>query len=105
MTVKKAKTKPSKVLAPQFGIRRQPRTRYLYVEARGWGEEVTDGLGGSYLTLREPISFDSVIVRAKSEPDAFALGTALLQLRREDDPTAGHNHASGTFLNDYVVKL
>lgn len=102
---KVTKRKKAAVLAPQFGIRRAPKTRYLYVEARGWFSTPSTTGNRAEGTLDGPISFDSVIVRAESDAKAYQFGAALMQTRREDDPTAGFNHATGTFLNDYVVKL
>lgn len=81
-------------------------SRYLYVEARAWFDD--DG------KIDGAISFDSIIVRARNDADAYQLGAAKLQDQQLSDPSLEKDedgdpvegsHLSATLLNDYVVKL
>lgn len=69
--------------------------RFVYVEVR----EATSG--GELGAL---VSFDSVIVTAASEDDAYLAGpSAILRQRAETgDP---YFHGDGALLNDYVVAI
>lgn len=108
--VKKAKT----------ATRKPAATRYLYVEARGYfieGVMASDHpLARPISVLDGPISFDSIVVRAKNEDEAYNIGAAKLQDQQASDPEMFDqdlleggpiegSHASGKFLNDYVVRL
>jgi len=93
-------------------------SRYLYVEARGWFRKDNNVDLDAAEILDGPISFDSIVVRAKDEADAYNRGAALLQEQQfadpqmydqgdttDTDPAIEGSHVSGRFLNDYVVKL
>lgn len=112
MAKKKAAKKSSRVRAAK------PLTaRYIYVEARGWFNEVLLHESSDYNVARVldgAISFDHIIVTARTEEDAYYLGIAQLKERQDketprdldhpEDFEAG-SHVTGDFLNDYVVKL
>ena len=82
---------------------------YLYVEARAYPDTWKVDAAGT-VHNDEPISFDSIIVQARSEEDAYQLGAAALQMRQnqellDTDRDRSTLHSQQFFLNDYVVKL
>lgn len=77
---------------------RKPISRYLYVEVRGWYLQPAGVLDG-------PVSFDHVEVKAATDRQAYALGAEAMHTRHLDPPTDSAQHHTGSFLNDYVVKL
>lgn len=113
-TVKRVVKKVKRVVAA---------ARYLYVEARGWFNDIETIDGEAALEFDGPISFDSIIVSAVDEEAAYRIGADALTARQQDEsdnyvqegdveddgPQVGEivegSHCSGDFLNDYVVKL
>lgn len=88
---------PFKVPSPRL-------SRYIYVEARGWFIEAITDIG-TVQVLDGAISFAECIVRAQDVGHAYQLGAAAMDTLKVEDPNHGGNHFTGTFLNDYVVKL
>lgn len=105
--------------------RTKPAPRYLYVEARGYFAAESTINGDTVNVLDGPISFDSIIVRAANDDEAYNVGAAKLQDQQANDPEMFNqdpvesddngedlssepiegSHAAGRFLNDYVVRL
>lgn len=80
---------------------------YVYVEARGWFSTPSVTGNRAEGTLEGPISFDSVKVDATNADEAYQLGAAAMDTKRQtpDDADATYHHATGQFLNDYVVEV
>lgn len=83
---------------------------YLYVEARGWFDEV---LASDHALARplsvlsdDPISFDSVQVEAVNDAEAEILGAAAMDTKHiTTDDAVVKSHCTGRFLNFAVVPL
>lgn len=98
-------------------VTRKPvEPRYLYVETRGWFRTETDDFNDDrkFEVLDGPISFDSIVVRAANDDEAYNIGAAKLQDQQANDPEltdqetgegVDGSHMTGRFLNDYVVRL
>lgn len=99
---RRAKVTTGKILPMKFP--------YLYVEARAYPDTWKVDAAGT-VHNDQPISFDSIVVQARNEDDAYQLGAACLQSRQQDEDAQDQSgdittrHSQQFFLNDYVVKL
>lgn len=72
--------------------------RYLYVEARDTVDDTEPSL----------LSFDSVIVVAENEDEAYSVGYIAMREQQQREQSEGiedHGHRGGNLVADYVAEI